>query len=642
MSITNDNPFLINIQPIQNSPADLTGSTQFGRLRADVNNLQQIIFGETRSAQVSIGGRRVVTNIPVPNCNIGGDGSGGGSEYMGSNSYNWEFKPSTIGGTDIRDATGIPRSSADTYTNAITKLDYWLYENLVDQPPAPSYTNISNTISSINYYWANPKQFKLGILNVHAPYISTLKFKLYSNAIPATAGLFATFEVGTPYIPHSGTPVQGVEFMNNFPNGTINVYSNAIYKSYILQVGVASDKLNTSLGPYRCDVFFNNYSENSNKILNYSSNSIANLVTRAPTTNDFRIDIYNNNTIGVYIIATTTATYLTPAPVYYYSVDSGYGLNPVNVIGPFNSGAQLTVTQDGCGYTSGSIFNFKVKAINTEGESGIKSQPASTGLAPVASTPGVSVEGSFNYTNGAPTITYSTTNQDGTINWYFTSGVATTGTGIVSSSFTLTPSGYFQYFNTNFTLAAYNSAFCKRNSPVATATYNQPYTIAAPIITVSVEQKDNPPYAITATATNLPSVPAGLTLTTSWTTITGTVTNISDTNSSKSCTGTLGPVFRFGAIYTLTDSAGRTRVSAQGTGFGTSALIVHDFTGTILPTQSLSFTYPNDAVESYASASTGYTYTGTPGAGRTITFQRISPAITISGTYSWGYKNNTP
>ena len=51
MSITNNNPFLLNIQPIQGSVANATGLDPITTLRSDVDDIQQMVkFGEKRIA----------------------------------------------------------------------------------------------------------------------------------------------------------------------------------------------------------------------------------------------------------------------------------------------------------------------------------------------------------------------------------------------------------------------------------------------------------------------------------------------------------------------------------------------------------------------------------------------------------------
>ena len=73
MSITNNNPFLLNIQPVQGSVANATGLDPITTLRSDVDDIQQMVnFGEKRIAVDVISGYnqtkiQVVNDINVQN-----------------------------------------------------------------------------------------------------------------------------------------------------------------------------------------------------------------------------------------------------------------------------------------------------------------------------------------------------------------------------------------------------------------------------------------------------------------------------------------------------------------------------------------------------------------------------------------------
>ena len=176
-------------------------------------------------------GIRLLSAAAAAGNNNNGSGCCSNVDRLDSNSYGWYFPVSSIGGTGIVDATHVPRSSADTYTNAITKLDYWIYENLVDTPPAPTYLAENNSFSSINFYWANPQQFKLNFLTqTWAPYMSSITIHLYSNVQPHSSNLWLTYTYGNQYVPHGlsgSTPLVGVEFMNNLGNGW-NQFMNSL------------------------------------------------------------------------------------------------------------------------------------------------------------------------------------------------------------------------------------------------------------------------------------------------------------------------------------------------------------------------------------------------------------------------------
>ena len=198
-----------------------------------------------------------------------GDASG----ILGSNTWNPEgFYPDYVGGAGIRD---INNSQTDTVTNAIAKLDDWIYKNIVDQPTAPSYFGKSNSISSINYYWTNPKQFKIGILNIFSPYISSLHMNLYSNT---NSMLFSSFMYSGSYIPNSEFTVEGVDFISTDSNSDIITYKNPSFANKnTIRIPIDSKIFNINSGPYFLELYFRNFSSNSYKILPFGSNNINNI-----------------------------------------------------------------------------------------------------------------------------------------------------------------------------------------------------------------------------------------------------------------------------------------------------------------------------------------------------------------------------
>ena len=690
MSITNGNPSFINIIPVFNAPNGTSGIDSTTALRNDVNNIQEMVNYDTKTIKTDFIGsfnKSIITFLnpaiipsigPPPidgllqnSCtsaaeaaaaaaagnNNNGSGCCSNVDRLDSNSYGWYFPVSSIGGTGIVDATHVPRSSADTYTNAITKLDYWIYENLVDTPPAPTYLAENNSFSSINFYWANPQQFKLNFLTqTWAPYMSSITIHLYSNVQPHSSNLWLTYTYGNQYVPHGlsgSTPLVGVEFMNNLGNGSISTYSNSTYSNYILQVQLANTLLTNSNGPFSIDVSFQNYSINSNRYLVFHSNTVASCTPRAPTTADFYLTLYNNGGLGVYVVPTLYPwACMIPSPVFYYVLQNTTVLNPQTLTGTYTSGTHLPISVIGanCGFNQ--YFNFVVSASNIYGSATL-TQAANTGPAPFAATPTVSLAGStINSNTGVANIVYSVGNAapSGTLYWSFTTpsqAMGNSGTGVRAASFALTPTHFFQYYDNTFTLLASNVQFCTQTSTNFT-TYNSAYTVSAPQMYVSVTTTDSnnePPYNIIATLSNIPTVPSGVTLSTTWSNLNGINATINSTTSSNlTAIGSNINVFRFSAYYTFTDSSNVTRRSLSTIGQGSAGAILHAFSGPINQTQQIQETYPADAIVNtcYASVTTGFSVTGTPGPGATILFiTNGSPGIT-DGTYFWGYQNNTP
>ena len=178
------------------------------------------------------------------------------NNFLKSNTWIAPFRPSTIGGTDIKDlSTGNP----DTYTNALAKIDAWIYKNLIDQPPPPTYNSQTNSVTSLSFYWKKPDQFKVGILNVYSPYISSIHFELYSNIAPnsISSNLFSTFVFGEGLVPFNRFQVEGVEFTNS--NSSIFNFNSV---TNTVQIGINSEKFNYNNGPYNLNMYFKNYSSN--------------------------------------------------------------------------------------------------------------------------------------------------------------------------------------------------------------------------------------------------------------------------------------------------------------------------------------------------------------------------------------------
>jgi len=208
------------------------------------------------SSIVSYGLSTVYSNINIRVSNLEAS-----NDYLKNNTWVTQFHPSTIGGTDIYDlSTGNP----DTYTNALAKIDAWIYKNIVDQPPPPKYNSQSNSISSLSFYWKSPDQFKIGLLNVYSPYISSIHFELYSN-VSATSNLFSTFVFSDGLVPFNRFQVEGVEFTNSEPS--LFNFNNA---NNTVKIGIDSAIFNSINGPYNLNMYFVNYSSNAYSTLSFN------------------------------------------------------------------------------------------------------------------------------------------------------------------------------------------------------------------------------------------------------------------------------------------------------------------------------------------------------------------------------------
>jgi hypothetical protein len=143
-------------------------------------------------------------------------------------------------------------------------------QNIVDQPPAPQSNTTVQTLSSITFSWNNFKQIKIGLLNVYAPYISSLHVNLYSNTTDIQVGpanLFSTFTFSSDYIPYGKSNFEAIEF-NNSNSAFLSYYnSTQIPDKKTLAIGIDSTRFSTANEPFAVSVHFRNFSSNTPNIL---------------------------------------------------------------------------------------------------------------------------------------------------------------------------------------------------------------------------------------------------------------------------------------------------------------------------------------------------------------------------------------
>ena len=104
------------------------------------------------------------------------------------------FTPSTIGGAQIFDSvSGVP----DTTTNAIAKLDAWINNAFLQQPPAVQVSQIENTSLFAGVRWNNFNTYR--VLEKFVPYATSISFIIGD---PSSSD-YLTFEVrNCRYLPY--------------------------------------------------------------------------------------------------------------------------------------------------------------------------------------------------------------------------------------------------------------------------------------------------------------------------------------------------------------------------------------------------------------------------------------------------------
>ena len=318
MSTTNNNPFLLNIIPTENTITAASGLDIFATLRTDVTNIQQmVIFDEKRIAvdtinafnntqveiinNVNIGSSQT-NNVPDAELTVNGLPVGGsidittitttitnilanrsilsnnplisdilsniqnlsqtiGSDLLQSNTYNYTFKPSSIGGTEIRDKViGNP----DTITNAFAKVDNWLFTNMIAPPPVSIFIGSNSTSTTCKVSFSNPYQFLTGFLAEPFPYISAL----YINISNADGTFSLSSNISTP----SNMPFPGNS--NAISNVMLTLDTNTYSSGYVSDnTYIIADAAATG----KSDFVFNITWLNKNTALPTNTLSVSNL-----------------------------------------------------------------------------------------------------------------------------------------------------------------------------------------------------------------------------------------------------------------------------------------------------------------------------------------------------------------------------
>ncbi len=104
------------------------------------------------------------------------------------------FGQSSIGGASIFDVTTL---SPDTITNAIGKLDAWIANAFLYQPPSVSYANSETNAFYGGVQWLNPNVYN--VLDKSVPYVNSILFIIGDPATPD----FVSFEINDcTYFPY--------------------------------------------------------------------------------------------------------------------------------------------------------------------------------------------------------------------------------------------------------------------------------------------------------------------------------------------------------------------------------------------------------------------------------------------------------
>ena len=139
-----------------------------------------------------------------------------------------QFTPSTIGGAQIYDVVS---GNPDTVTTAIAKLDAWINNAFLQQPPAVQISQVENTSLFAGVQWQNFNTYS--VMDSFVPYVTSMVFLIGD---PTTTD-YLTFEVrNCKYFPYK-TYRDGIS-----PDGAPLVRLRLFSEEYGMQTGTAYKK----------------------------------------------------------------------------------------------------------------------------------------------------------------------------------------------------------------------------------------------------------------------------------------------------------------------------------------------------------------------------------------------------------------
>jgi hypothetical protein len=227
------------------------------------------------------------------------------------------FETSSIGGASIFDVTSL---SPDTITNAIGKLDAWIANAFLYQPPSVTYANSETNAFYGGVQWLNPNVYN--VLDKSVPYVNSILFIIGDPATPN----YLSFEINDcTYFPYK-TYRDGIS-PAQYPVVRLRIFTDfflssadALYSKQVMQtkcIRILSESGN-AIFPTSGKVFA---VEHTNGIDSYTTVSIylPNLPASYAKDSDIPVRIvYLNKTDGVVNVAqfsTTQASFGGPGPL---------------------------------------------------------------------------------------------------------------------------------------------------------------------------------------------------------------------------------------------------------------------------------------------------------------------------------------
>jgi hypothetical protein len=170
------------------------------------------------------------------------------------------------GGTGISSLASSPKPP-DTITDAVAKIDHWLFSNIIAQPPAPNVTSNDIVGTSIQFKITPPFQIKSGVLNQWLPAIYSFTTNIYLSNGPLISSIVLT---SNEYLPKGLSNLQGV-YIDAKLIPTCNItffgYGATVSTSNLLYIPL-SNLINES--NYIVNMFYSNYSVETPNETNYN------------------------------------------------------------------------------------------------------------------------------------------------------------------------------------------------------------------------------------------------------------------------------------------------------------------------------------------------------------------------------------
>ena len=197
------------------------------------------------------------------------------------------------GGLGISSIDSLPTEKPDTITNAIAKVDHWLYSNLVTQPPLPSsnIANIQGTFAQI--ILIPPFQFRSGALARWLPAIDAI----HADVLIGSQTISNIVLSNPEYLPHGASNFNGF-FFDGQAAPTCNIsYFGYSYNGYNNLFYVPFGNILELNSNYQINIYYSNTSIDP---VNYFSNTWY-VIRGGPPSEPYNIFLNNQSFSNIFI-----------------------------------------------------------------------------------------------------------------------------------------------------------------------------------------------------------------------------------------------------------------------------------------------------------------------------------------------------